>query len=130
MKLEDILRRAAENDASDIHIIAGHPPVMRVHTVITPMDMPVVAPETVRAMFEQMRARSPVHQAAGHISATGRPAGDDRGCGRGSVRVATKDAACFHCPAQRACPSCCKMREGHASVVRRHQSRASAPEEA
>ncbi len=60
MKLEEILRTAAENDASDIHIIAGHPPVMRVHTVITPMDAPALSPETVRTMFEQMASRATV----------------------------------------------------------------------
>lgn len=54
MKLEDILRTAAEHHASDIHIVAGHPPVMRVTTIMTPMNCPPLAPQTVRAMFEQM----------------------------------------------------------------------------
>jgi len=56
MKLDDILRTAADNDASDIHIVAGHPPVMRVHTVVTPMDFPVLTSATVQSMFEQMAA--------------------------------------------------------------------------
>ncbi|MFG0258045.1 MAG: type IV pilus twitching motility protein PilT [Phycisphaerales bacterium JB043] len=51
MKLEEILHTAAENDASDIHIVPGHPPVMRVHTVMTPMDFPVLTPETANEMF-------------------------------------------------------------------------------
>ncbi|HEB60379.1 MAG TPA: type IV pilus twitching motility protein PilT [Phycisphaeraceae bacterium] len=54
MKLDDILRTAHENDASDIHLISGHPPMMRVHTVITPMDYPVITPESAKRMFEQM----------------------------------------------------------------------------
>ncbi len=56
MKLDDILRTAADHDASDIHIVAGHPPVMRVHTVVTPMDFPVLTSATVQSMFEQMAA--------------------------------------------------------------------------
>ena len=54
MKLEDILRTAAENDASDIHIVPGHPPVMRVHTVMTPMDFPVLTPQTSKGIFEEI----------------------------------------------------------------------------
>ncbi len=54
MKLDDILRTAHENDASDVHLIAGHPPMMRVHTVITPMDYPVITPESAKRMLEHM----------------------------------------------------------------------------
>jgi twitching motility protein PilT len=54
MKIDQILRTAHEADASDIHIVAGHPPVMRVHTVMTPMDFPVLTPETTRAMLEEI----------------------------------------------------------------------------
>ncbi len=60
MNLEDILRTADENDASDIHIVAGHPPVMRVHTVMTPMDYPVVTPEGARSLFEGMASSTTV----------------------------------------------------------------------
>jgi twitching motility protein PilT len=54
MKLDDILRTAHENDASDLHLISGHPPMMRVHTVITPMDYPVITPESAKRMLEHM----------------------------------------------------------------------------
>jgi len=54
MTIDQILRAAAENDASDIHIVAGHPPMMRVHTVMAPMDFPVVTPEGVKSIFEHM----------------------------------------------------------------------------
>jgi twitching motility protein PilT len=57
MKLLDILKAAFEADASDVHIVAGHPPVMRVHTVITPMEMPRVTPEMARQFFEQMAGK-------------------------------------------------------------------------
>jgi twitching motility protein PilT len=54
MKLIDILKAAMEADASDIHLVSGHPPVMRVHTVMTPMDFPVLSPATTRSFVEQM----------------------------------------------------------------------------
>ena len=54
MKLGEVLKVAHDHDASDIHLISGHPPIMRVHTVMTPMDFPVLTPQSVRAMLEQM----------------------------------------------------------------------------
>lgn len=54
MSLKQILQLAADNDASDIHLVADHPPLMRVHTVVLPMEMPALTPEAVRAMFEEM----------------------------------------------------------------------------
>ena len=38
MQLAEILHAALEHDASDIHLVSGHPPMMRVNTVITPLD--------------------------------------------------------------------------------------------
>jgi twitching motility protein PilT len=60
MKLLEILRAAYEADASDVHLISGHPPVMRVHQVMTPMDFPVISSESARAMFEQMAPKEAV----------------------------------------------------------------------
>ena len=54
MDLHTILKAAYEADASDVHLIAGQPPVIRVHQVMTPMDFPVLTPDTVRKFFEQM----------------------------------------------------------------------------
>jgi twitching motility protein PilT len=54
MHLADILKTAAEHDASDIHLISGHPPMMRVHTVMTPMDYPILTPESVKRTLEEM----------------------------------------------------------------------------
>ncbi len=54
MKLGEVLKVAHDHDASDIHLISGHPPIMRVHTVMTPMDFPVLTPQSVRATLEQM----------------------------------------------------------------------------
>jgi twitching motility protein PilT len=54
VELDHILRAAHQANASDVHLIAGEPPVMRVHQVMTPMDFPVIEPEEARAMFEKM----------------------------------------------------------------------------
>ncbi len=54
MNIDEVLKIAANHHASDIHIVAGHPPLMRVHTVMTAMDAPIVRPEDARAMFEQI----------------------------------------------------------------------------
>jgi twitching motility protein PilT len=54
MNLLDILKAAAAADASDIHLVTAHPPVMRVHTVMTPMEFPVLTAETMRTILEQM----------------------------------------------------------------------------
>ncbi len=52
MDFNTILKTAAEHNASDIHIVAGHPPLMRVHTIVTPMDYPVVTPESAQRILE------------------------------------------------------------------------------
>ncbi|MBX3359358.1 MAG: type IV pilus twitching motility protein PilT [Phycisphaeraceae bacterium] len=60
MKLSDILKAAFENDASDVHLIANHPPMVRVHTVMTPMDFPALSPENTRKMFEEMAPKEAI----------------------------------------------------------------------
>ncbi|MBL1216497.1 MAG: PilT/PilU family type 4a pilus ATPase [Planctomycetes bacterium] len=52
MDLDTILRAAAEHDASDIHIVVGHPPLVRVHTIIQPLDYPVVTAEGAARLLE------------------------------------------------------------------------------
>ncbi len=54
MDLIQILKAAYEANASDIHLVAGQPPVMRVHQVITPMEFPVITKEAARKFVEQM----------------------------------------------------------------------------
>ncbi|HEX7008589.1 MAG TPA: type IV pilus twitching motility protein PilT [Phycisphaeraceae bacterium] len=54
MELDKILKTALEQGASDIHLVAGHPPVVRVHTVMTPMDYPVLTAEGVMRMLRHM----------------------------------------------------------------------------
>jgi twitching motility protein PilT len=54
MQLVEILQTAHEHDASDVHLISGHPPMMRVNTVMTPMDHSILGSETVEAALEEM----------------------------------------------------------------------------
>ena len=54
MQLGEILKTAHQHDASDIHLISGHPPMMRVHTVMTPMDCPILTPDAVEAALHEM----------------------------------------------------------------------------
>ncbi len=54
MQLQEILQTAHKHDASDIHLVSGHPPIMRVHTVMTPMEAPILTPSTVESFLGQM----------------------------------------------------------------------------
>ncbi len=60
MELITILKAAYEAGASDVHLIAGQLPVMRVHQVMTPMEFPVLAPDVVRKFFEHMASKEAV----------------------------------------------------------------------
>ncbi len=62
MKIDDILRAADKADASDIHLVSGHPPVIRVHTVMTPMDYPSLSPETTEKMFQEVAPDAAIEQ--------------------------------------------------------------------
>lgn len=54
MELDTILKGALDLGASDIHLISGHVPYARIHTVMTPLDYPVITPESALRMFKQM----------------------------------------------------------------------------
>ena len=54
MKFADILRAAHEHDASDIHLISDHPPMVRVNTVITPLDFPVSTSQSIEKVLKGM----------------------------------------------------------------------------
>jgi twitching motility protein PilT len=58
MSLAEILQTAHEHDASDIHLIAGHHPMMRVNTVMTPLDYPVMSNEETEAVFREMTSEA------------------------------------------------------------------------
>lgn len=57
MDLHQILKAAYEADASDVHLIAGHPPVIRVHQVMTPIAFPVITRDVALKWLEQMASK-------------------------------------------------------------------------
>ena len=50
LQIDDILKLAIERKASDIHIVAGHPPLIRLNTLMTPMEFPTVTPDDAMRM--------------------------------------------------------------------------------
>jgi twitching motility protein PilT len=54
--INEILKTALDNKASDIHIVVGQPPLIRLHTQMTPMDYPVVTAESANRMLKDILA--------------------------------------------------------------------------
>ncbi len=54
MELDTILKRAMDMGASDVHIVSGHQPLARLHTIMTPLDFPVITPESAVRMVQHM----------------------------------------------------------------------------
>ncbi|MAB27751.1 MAG: type IV pili twitching motility protein PilT [Planctomycetaceae bacterium] len=54
MHLETILRKAHELDASDVHLVAGHKPMLRIHTVMHPLEHEVLTPEEMERALESL----------------------------------------------------------------------------
>ncbi len=53
--IDEILRKAMDADASDIHIVAGHKPMIRIHTKMTEMEgYEVLTPDDTHAMVKHM----------------------------------------------------------------------------
>jgi twitching motility protein PilT len=51
---DEILRASLNAHASDVHIVAGLPPLFRIHTVITPTDFPILSSEDVEQLVRQL----------------------------------------------------------------------------
>jgi twitching motility protein PilT len=52
--INDILRTAVQNKASDVHINVGAPPLFRIHTVVQPSDFPMITPEGAMRLLKEM----------------------------------------------------------------------------
>ena len=50
----DLLRRVVGAEASDLHMKAGAPPVLRIHGSLVPQDLPELTPEVVKAALNQI----------------------------------------------------------------------------
>ena len=62
MQLAEILRVANEHGASDVHLISDHPPMMRVNTVITPMDSGVLTSTALEEALKTMTSEQQRHR--------------------------------------------------------------------
>ena len=54
LNIQEILTSAIEKGASDVHVIAGQPPIFRVHTELKPQECPPVTPEEASDMVRQL----------------------------------------------------------------------------
>ena len=52
--LQDLLKTGLASGASDIHVLVGMPPLLRIHTQLSPTDYPIVTPEGVSRMVKEM----------------------------------------------------------------------------
>src|SRR5215216_5579199 len=52
--INDILRAAVQQKASDVHINVGAPPLFRIHTVVAPSDFPLVTPEGALHLLKEI----------------------------------------------------------------------------
>jgi len=52
--LQDLLKTAIDCGASDIHVMVGSPPLLRIHTVLQETDYPVVTVEGAEEMVREM----------------------------------------------------------------------------
>ncbi len=52
--LNDMLKTAVDNNASDIHLVVGHAPMMRVRTQMAALDFPILTAESALRMLKEM----------------------------------------------------------------------------
>ncbi len=55
MDIDDVLKKALEMDASDIHLVAGHPVTFRIHKEMTPIpELPLLTADNAMAMLKKI----------------------------------------------------------------------------
>ena len=69
MQLHDILKAAMEAGASDVHLVTGHQPAVRVHTEMALLEMPVLGPEVMKTFLEAMAPRGAQERFNQHMDA-------------------------------------------------------------
>ena len=52
--LQDLLKTGIDCSASDIHVMVGSPPLLRIHTILQETDYPVVTAEMAETMVREM----------------------------------------------------------------------------
>ena len=53
-ELDKLLTYAVQKDASDIHLCAGAPPLLRIHGALRRLDIGPLSPESLRQLFEEI----------------------------------------------------------------------------
>ncbi len=48
MKIEELLKTTYDRRASDLHLVVGHPPILRIDGVLKPLDLPPLTEATVQ----------------------------------------------------------------------------------
>jgi len=56
--LQDLLKTALASGASDVHVLVGSPPLLRVHTALVTTDYPIVTNEGASGMVREMVGES------------------------------------------------------------------------
>jgi twitching motility protein PilT len=54
LNIDDLLRRMVEAEASDLHMTAGSPPVLRIHGGLVPQELPELTAEAMRSALSQI----------------------------------------------------------------------------
>ncbi|MBS3820862.1 MAG: Flp pilus assembly complex ATPase component TadA, partial [Phycisphaerae bacterium] len=59
--LQEMLMRTLRSGASDLHLVPGHPPMLRIHTRLVPMEgKDVLKPQETVAMAKEMLGEGPM----------------------------------------------------------------------
>ena len=61
-QLQELLTTALNCGASDVHIMVGSPPLLRIHTVLQETDFPVVTPEGAEGIIRELLSEHRVQQ--------------------------------------------------------------------
>ena len=61
-QLQELLTTALNCGASDVHIMVGSPPLLRIHTVLQETDFPVVTPEGAEGITRELLSEHRVQQ--------------------------------------------------------------------
>lgn len=52
VELDDLLNLAVDEEASDVHLAVGVPPMLRIHGDLTPLDLPALTPEDTEHLMQ------------------------------------------------------------------------------
>lgn len=70
MNVVSLLGRMVENGASDLHLVPGAPPSLRINGVITPMLHEVLTPEDTQAIMKQLASKDEQEEVTGAVGVT------------------------------------------------------------